>query len=260
MQEIVPEFKNFKSINKLYFANHHYPKRKLNFSIEDFKFDQDLTQHLKENYVTSDRMLKLYSAFPTLKRDVGTLPNDWTKLINNFNQNGEKRIIDCIDNFRESGNTKIFADELGKIFGQPVTVKKIGAGVHSNVYKITTAESKDVCLKIFKHSKHHTNIHGSNIEVQNALFANSHSDNFVKFYFGRVGVTGKQDGFMVTQFLKEGVEPELSEVSANADSYTIKLFDCHNGNYRSINGKKYYIDFGGIGVIDNSGNKIISDV
>ena len=260
LQEIVPEIKNFKSINRFYFANHHYPKRKLNFNIEDFKFGEDLTQYLKENYVTSDSMLKLYSTYPTLKREVGTLSNDWIKLINNSNQNREKRIMECIDNFRESGKTKIFADELGNIFGQPVIVKKIGSGAHSKVYKITTAESKDICLKIFKHSNFHTNIHGANIEVQNALFANSHCDDFVKFYFGRVGVPGKQDGFMVTQFLKKGVEPEVSEISKNAKSYTIKLFDCHEGNYRDINGKRYYIDFGGMGVIDNSSKKIISDI
>ena len=40
------------------------------------------------------------------------------------------------------------------------------------------------------------NKHGQSIEIQNLLFANSHCDDFVKFYFGRIGAKGK-DNFKI---------------------------------------------------------------
>lgn len=40
------------------------------------------------------------------------------------------------------------------------------------------------------------NKHGQCIEIQNLLFANSHCDDFVKFYFGRIGAKGK-DNFKI---------------------------------------------------------------
>ena len=89
LQKIVPEFKNYTPLQKLHFANHHYPQRKLNFCIEDLQFKHNLTQYLKENYTNAYDMLKIYSAYPTIKREVGSLPSDWSRLIRDTQSNAE---------------------------------------------------------------------------------------------------------------------------------------------------------------------------
>ena len=59
-----------------------------------------------------------------------------------------------------------------------------------------------------------------------------------------MGVIGKPDGFMVTQYLENGVQPEVTGISKNIKTFAINLTDDYKGNYKIINGKKYYIDFG----------------
>lgn len=250
LQNIVPEVKNFKSFNKLHFANHHYKQYKTDFTIEDLQFSKDLTQYLKENYTNADDMIKLYSAFPTISRDVGCLPDDWIKLLNTSSITNNKYLIyNSIDNFRNTKKIKIFEQELSNILGQTVKIKRLGKGSHGTAYKISTDKSKDVCLKIFHNygvDNRIINTHGQYIELQNGLFANHHSNDFAKVYFGRVGVVGKPDGFMVTQYIENGIEPELAKISKNTSSYKIGITDDHSSNYKIVNGKKIYIDFGGM--------------
>ena len=102
------------------------------------------------------------------------------------------------------------------------------------------------------------NKHGQCIEIQNLLFANSHCDDFVKFYFGRIGAKGKNDGFMVTQYLTQDTIPETTKKVKNAADYRFKILDDHRNNFKIANDKRICIDAGAMLIIDNKTDEAIT--
>ena len=102
------------------------------------------------------------------------------------------------------------------------------------------------------------NKHGQSIEIQNLLFADSHCDDFVKFYFGRIGTKGKNDGFMVTQYLRQDTIPETTKKVDNAADYRFKILDDHRDNFKIADGKRICIDAGAMVIIDNKTDEAIT--
>ena len=142
-------------------------------------------------------MQRIYSAYPNTERIIGNLPLDWQNIIKD--KKGKKEVIDAIDDFISTRDVDKFKTELSKIFNQEVKVEKSNQGKYGVVYKISTLNSIDICLKIYhnkgknKDSEIEKKRHGKLIEIQNLAFANQHSDIFVKMYLGRIGVENKND-------------------------------------------------------------------
>ena len=135
-------------------------------------------------------------------------------------------------------------ENLSKILNKKATVKKIGKGTYAQVYKISINGAQPTCLKSFPAHKNTRNnpYHGRNIETQLGLFLNKHSNDFVKMHFGKVCDNIRRDGFIVTQFLDDNIQPQIEP---NIDeSYKITYFDTHRNNY--IQGK--IIDYGGTSI------------
>ena len=76
---------------------------------------------------------------------------------------------------------------------------------------------------------------------ETAFKVNKYSDEYVKFYFGKVAPSKYTDGFLVTQFLSSGIKAEQTGENWNK-KYTIFNNDSHIKN--QINGT--FVDFGGI--------------
>lgn len=260
IEKIVPEVKNFNSTNRLYFLNYHYGERKTHFEPEDFQFGEDFGEYLTKKFSNADEVVKLYSIFPTISRNVGNLPDGWTKDIADEDIDFVKdEVINSIDNFIKTKNPDSLQESLSDIFNKKVTVEKIGEGSFGAAYKISMPDSKDVCLKIFHEVSKNPdfiakpglkNEHGRFIEVQNALFANAHSRDYVKMYFGRVGLEGRNDAFMVTQYLTNMDKVEETQMLSDADDYRIIPLDDTTGNYVYTNGRLIYIDFGALKIVN----------
>ena len=132
-----------------------------------------------------------------------------------------------------------------KILNKKVKISYIDEGVFGKCYKISIENAKDYCLKIFKNNLDISSDHGAHIEVQNALIANNYSDEYVKFYFGKVAPKNYADSFLITQFLSDNIKAEQTRESWN-QKYIIYNKDTHVKN--QINDT--FIDFGGILVIE----------
>ena len=68
------------------------------------------------------------------------------------------------------------------------------------------------------------NKHGQCIEIQNLLFANSHCDDFVKFYFGRIGTKGK-DNFKIANDKRICIDAGVMEIIDNKTDEAITRFN-----------------------------------
>ena len=208
-------------------------------------------------------MQKIYSAYPNTERIIGNLPQDWQNIIKN--KKGEKEIIDAIDDFISTRDISKFKAELDKIFNQEVKVEKLNQGKYGVVYKISTLNSIDICLKIYhnkgksKDSEIEKKRHGKLIEVQNLAFANQHSDNFVKMYLGRIGIENKNDAFILTQYLGKGVKIDKINLDREDDDYEFRALDNHSDNYKKCGKRKIIIDAGAIIIIKKSTGDIVSD-
>ena len=88
------------------------------------------------------------------------------------------------------------------------------------------------------------------------MFANAHSHDFVKMYFGKVGGNNQDDTFIVTQFLEKGIAPEKTNVINNdyqvisVDVETNSEYNFIRNGHNTINGK--IIDFGEVYIVNNS--------
>jgi len=265
LEKLAPAVKNFDIINKLYFANYHYGTNKTTFEKKDLKLNEDFTQYLRENFVDADKMREILSAFPLTPRVAGELPDDWSSTDKNKAEIIKNSLLKSIDNFKKHHSMNNFEKELSSIFGEEVVLNVLGEGKYGIAYILSKRNSKDLCLKLFHKKAENENTltntdreHGQFIELQNGLFGNAHSDNFVKVYMGRTGLLGENDGFLITQFLDTDIEPELTEKLPNADNYTFIPKDNHIDNYVKKDRKRIYIDLGSIEIIDNTTGKKIS--
>ena len=263
LEHIAPEIKSFTQTNKLYFTLEHYKNKKTSFNKDDLIYKKDFEEYLKNHFIDAKNMQRIYSAYPNTERIIGNLPQDWQNIIKD--KKGKKEIINAIDDFIKTRDIDKFKTELSKIFNQEVKVEKLNQGKYGVVYKISTLNSIDICLKIYhnkgksKDSEIEKKRHGRLIEVQNLAFANQHSDIFVKMYLGRIGVENKNDAFMLTQYLGKGVKIDKTNPDKKDDDYEFRALDNHSDNYKKCGKRKIIIDAGAIIIIKKSTGDIVGD-
>ena len=137
--------------------------------------------------------------------------------------------------------------------GKQVDVKYLDYGSFGTGYKISVEGAEPVVLKIYhKNQNPSTELeHGQRAEISRGPFLNEHSNNFVHFYFGKVPDNYTKDGFVVTEFLKEGEKPKHN---GNYDpNYQITSEDSWQG-HNIIAGQ--IIDYGAVRVAPENDTKI----
>lgn len=252
---IAPAVKDFGTKDLLKFDFYHYRAGTTDFTQEELSLDEDFTKYLTDNYVDADMLTDLLTAFPATPREVGSLPEDWLeKIPNELREKKIKDIYSAVSVFQKTANVSTFAKQLSIILQKKADVSELSSGTYGTGYKISVENAKDMCIKIFpKHLEKQNNtpnMHGQHVEVQNAIFANTHSSDFVKMYFGRVASLKQKDGFLVTQFLGGNILPEIT---GNPKSeYKVTSGDCFMG-HNIINGKN--IDFGGM-IVEKDGVRL----
>lgn len=248
LSDVAPDIKTFGPKELLEFADYHYKLGTVDFSKEALTLSEDMTQYLKENYVDAKTLTDLLIKFPATNRNVGSMPTTW---IGNVSENEKEQasngVYNSISDFQKSKDIKQFSKEMSDILGKQVNVEELKTGNYGTGYKLEMENAPALCLKIFSSDedkdKNMLNIHGQHIEVQNGIFANEHSNDFVKMYFGRIAGFNCDDGFLVTQYLDENITPV--ETGEKETSYKVISDDTFIG-HNKINGK--IIDFGGIRV------------
>jgi len=243
-----PLFNEYSAENWLNLLNYHVGSKKLVFTESDL--DIPLTEYLRQNFLDADKLSALLDVFPLSNRIVGEIPNGW--LSANSNSNKQMNQIDgAVTEFIATGDIGKFASGLKSILGQEVTVSEIGSGKLGTAYKISVEGAEDVCLKLFfKDPKMNVdpNVHGGRVEPQTAMFANAHSNDFVKMYMGRVASENEPVSYMFTQFLGDGVAI-TSTNPLEVGRYAFKPIDDHPGNYyQTSDGRKIFFDFGAINI------------
>ncbi len=249
--KLAPRVANYNHSELLMFLEYHYDNDRdhTNFAEEDLRLTNDFTTFLSENYVNANTMAKILAAFPLTDRNIGYLPEGWTEKSGN-DKNIKSKIEDIIDSFRVSGNMKSLEDKLSKVLNKSVNVERLGEGVYGTGYKISVENCEDVVLKIFhKGNTQATQVHGRNIEPQAGIFINNNSDMFVHMYFGRVCGYNDMDGYLVTQYMGEGIS-DVKEGHKNPE-YIIESQDAW-GHHNIINGK--IIDYGATSVKRTDGS------
>lgn len=251
--KIAPQVKDYNPEQLMSFYDVHYNSGTTTFDASTLSLPKDLTEYLKNNYVSADQLDDLMAAYPTTNRHVGEMPTGWLDNISSPNQlAAQEEIYEAIAKFQSSGNKADLADDLTAILGKDVNVEELGSGMFGTGYKISMDGADDTCLKIFnqgdtteafinqrindfglkgkaadkfraKNTSKIYNAHGQNAEVQAGLFANEHSDDFVKMYFGQVAGANNTDGFLLTQFLDDGITPVST--GAKSGGYIIKSGD-----------------------------------
>ncbi|MBR2068849.1 MAG: hypothetical protein IJ877_03710 [Candidatus Gastranaerophilales bacterium] len=246
----IPDSFSFKNIMAM--VDYHYRHKTEEFNEDTLSFPEDMVKFLSDNYVDADNLEELLSAFPATNRNIGSLPEGWVNSALNKDEIKEN-IYNAIDRFKHEGKIEDFEEELSYLLNKDVQVTKLGAGCYGTGYKISMEGCEDICLKIFYNSKlartDKINDHGQFVEPQMALFANNHSDKYVKFYFGRLGGINTQDGFMVCQYLDRHV-PIIPTNPKDTDIYDIHTEDTLDG-YNMIQGIIY--DFGTTRINDSEG-------
>lgn len=255
VSEIAPAVKDFGPKEHLKFGFYHYRAGTTDFTKETLSVDEDFTQYLTENYIDADMLTDLLTAFPATPREVGSIPEDW--LVNLPETQRTKAIEDVynvISIFQETSDTKKFSEQMSAVLDKQVDVTELSSGTFGTGYRISVEDAKDLCIKIFpKHleTRNKTpNMHGQHVEVQNGIFANTHSSDFVKMYFGRVAAHKHKDGFLVTQFLGNNIIPVIT--GKPQGEYKVTSGDCFMG-HNIINGKN--IDFGGM-IVEKDGVRL----
>lgn len=227
----------------------------------------NLTHLLSNEPVSAQRLNAILAGFPLTDRNIGGLPEGW---LNNVPQQqkaeASKKIYSTLADFAQKNTiTKIEEGKLSKdlsdILGFKAECSFVDDGQFGKAYKVNI-DGKDYCLKTFKQEKKHVNsaAHGSQIEVQSALYANSHSRDgqFTKFFFGKVASASDYDGFMVTEFLTQNKNKTIEYKKENpiVSSETVKVDFVTSGDvlagHNTQNGKVF--DFGAF-KIDNQSLK-----
>lgn len=243
--KLAPAVNDYSAKEWLKFIEHHYKVGNVSFTEETLTLTKDLTTYLSENYVTKQQMQECIVAYPKTNRDIGELPKGWFSEISSINKEKiSSKVRAIIESFVSgSMDEKDFSAELSNLLNKEVKVEFLGVGLYGMVYKISTEGCEDVVLKKFKQGYDWVQGHGSGIEVQTALFVNNHSNDFVKFYCGRVTGEDQNDGYLITQFLGENVTPiENTNVKGG---YHIKCIDANKEmEHNVISGKIF--DFGDV--------------
>lgn len=246
ISEIAPIMKKFKAKELLDFYNYHYRNgKKTTFKRKDLILDKDITEYLSKNYLNARNLSALYCAYPLTSRNVGKIPNDW---LDKTNEKDRKKVTDkiyeAIEEFLIDHSKENLSEKLSRLLSKKVTVNYIDSGTFGSGYKISIEGAKTYCLKIF-HTDAKTEYlditkHGRYAEVQTGIFLNSHSNEFVKMYFGKVCPKIYNDGFLVTQFLDLNTKIDENILLQEKGKYRISNSD---KSHNMIQGRIY--DYGG---------------
>ncbi len=255
VEETAPAVKGFGPKENLKFAFYHYRAGTTDFTKENLSVDEDFTKYLTENYIDADMLTDLLTAFPATPREVGSVPEDWLANVpKELHDKSIQDIYSAVSIFQETADVETFADQISTILNKKANVAELNSGTFGTGYKISVEDAKDMCIKIFpKHLENRNktpNMHGQHVEVQNGIFANKHSSDFVKMYFGRVASLRHKDGFLVTQFLGNNIIPVIT--GKDKTNYKVSSGDCFMG-HNIINGKN--IDFGGM-IVEKDGIRL----
>lgn len=263
LTELVPDFAKYSDTDKINFLDFHYKNGTKEFNAESLTLKGDLTTFLAQNYLGED-LGTLLTIFPKTDRNIGTLPKGWCDEPMRMVE-VETNVRNAIDEFRQEAEKhrfkqelcnlaiKEFETQLSSILGKSVEVKRLDAGSFGTGYKISIDGTDPVVLKIY-HKRQLASTegeHGPKAEVQLGPFLNEHSNSFVHFFFGKVPDNFTRDGFVITEFLKEGEQPKYK---GNYDSnYLITSEDSWQG-HNIIAGQ--IIDYGAVRITPQNDTKI----
>ena len=253
--KVAPIVAEYSAGMQLIFVSNHYKRGTKKFDEESLTFEFDITNYLKENYLTVFEINDLYITHPLTSRKVGLIPPEWLSEVKEENLTEIRdAVYNAIVKFDLERDEERFVQDLSNIIKKKAQVEHLGSGDVGEVYKVTIGEEKAFCIKLFKKSYieesdydevHYFKInliHGEYQEPLIALFVNEHSNEFVKMYFGQISVIvfRQNDGFMVTEYLGEDIVPTDT---CNKDGiYKIRGRDRKPAHF--INGK--IIDFGDV--------------
>lgn len=247
LKDQYPVFEDYEVDNWMNFLNYHLGEQKTEFSESDLAID--LTKYLKQNFLNADKLSEILDVFPLSQRAVGEIPEGWVpkRLVS------DKGLLASIDEaiveFADSRDEYMFEYQLQEIIGKEVNVKRIGSGKFGTVYRVSVEGSDDVCIKLFHdvpQMKSDPNIHGGRVEPQTAMFANEHSDRFVKMYMAHVASEQDPTSYMVMQHLSDDTDVKSTGSGDNED-YWFYPVDDHDENYFTANdGSRVYFDFGAV--------------
>lgn len=246
LYKLAPYIKDYTPEQFLTFFDFYYKNNVKEFDKTTLTFKNDVTEFLSKNYVNADKLQDLFTLFPLTSRKMGSVPQEWLSCVAPKEQeeainNLYKAISDFEQTTQGKKCAKKFQNELSKILNRTVKVKIIDNGAYGIGYKISSLGANSLCLKTFfdeKLKEDVVNRHGQFIEPQTAIFANLHSKEHVKCFFGKLATEQNTGGFLVTQFLDENTIPFENEP---IKGYSLKAIDVSQTRNR-INGK--IIDFG----------------
>ena len=243
--KFAPAVDDFYAEQYLDFTNFHYKNGTREFSKDTLSFDiangQEFSDYLAQNLLNSDDLTKLLAIYPATSTKVGEIPKDWFD--GKMTDEKVELIYSEIAKFGEEQNVEEFEKNLGSILGKEVKLDYLDRGAFGWCYKVSIQGAKDTCLKIYANGIMEfmfKNINGTYVEAQNAVFANENSNNFVKMFFGKLAPYNGNNGFLVTQYLDNIIEP-INTKKRDVDFEVIST-DTRQGKWNMINSR--IIDFG----------------
>lgn len=251
--QLAPDFKEFDPIQYLNFCLYHLSNNTVDFNEKNLTFCDNPTEYFRVNPTNYDKLEEIYTRFPMTKREIGKVPQSFLEFVpKEKHQSCIEQLYNEIEEFRKNHNIRIFEQKLRSLLNQEIKIEKIDTGKYGDGYRIDTQDNHSYCLKIYKNDKQKSSKkHGVHIEPQIALFANSHSKEYVKMHFGKVAPPNKNDGFIVTTYIDENSTPTNEETEILDYNYAIDNSDTSEV-HNKINGIIY--DFGGIIIREKNAN------
>ncbi len=257
LYELAPRMRNFNERDMAVFLGFHYKNGTSSFDKTTLTSEQGFTEFLSKHYLDAGNMSDFLAAFPLTNRNIGALPEGWASNVSNP-EGLDSRIQNVIDNFRQTKDMTALANELGQVLNKKVNVDNLGEGVYGHGFKIDVEGSTTVVLKLFFEKPDISvdrTLHGRSIETQTGFYLNGNSNRFVHTFFGRICSHADRDGYMVTQFMGDGVTPIIT--SGNTAGISIIPTDVSKGHNEANN---IIFDLGGTLIKDNNGKNISFDV
>lgn len=237
---LAPEIKEYNPREMLEFYYEHYKQNHGTITKENLEF-KDFENHLKTNLVDSKKLRTILCAYPLTKKEIGEIPSDWLDKTKENKEAISEKIYQIISDFQASRDEEKFMDDLSELLSKKVKMERLPAGAFGKCYRIKIENAMDCCLKLFHNSDEYISRHGVSFEPQAGFFACNNSDKFVKMHFGKVAKMGKNDGFIVTQYLNDSITP--IETGCKNSKFNI---NCHDACGRHNMIKDKIIDFGDI--------------
>lgn len=257
LHRIAPRTREFNEKDLAVFLGFHYKNGTKEFNSNTLKTEKDLTEFLAKHYLDASSMSDMLAAYPLTDRNIGNMPAGWLTNVSG-NQNIDKQVHNAIDDFRQTKNINTLKSTLSNLLHKNVNIEDLGSGVYGQGFKIEVEGSEPVVLKLFFETPDigiERSLHGQTVETQTGLFLNHNSNRFVHTYFGRICGHSDHDGFMVTQYMDEGVTPVIT--AGNNNNYSITPTDVHKGHNEVNN---IIFDLGGTLIKGKDGKNISFDV